>query len=144
MRLAVSQYLARLPDRPTNTFSGDAPLGDTSLTAGTSIQRMACPTGVKEGLWAESESGVRSNGRMGGVNGKAVKKGGASRGMGGLSIPSQTERANRNEQKGAVRRNDEQERHTHGSTTFPFIDPVVRGGGDDPWRCVVTQIGHTG
>ena len=91
MRLAVSQYLARLPDRPTNTFSGDAPLGDTSLTAGTSIQRMACPTGVKEGLWAESESGVRSNGRMGGVNGKAVKKaesaGGVRRRMGGLSIP---------------------------------------------------------
>ena len=36
MRLTVSQYLARLPDRTTNTFWGDAPLGDTSLTAGAS------------------------------------------------------------------------------------------------------------
>ena len=31
--------------------------------------------------------------------GKLGKKGGASRGMGGLLIPSQTERANRNEDK---------------------------------------------
>ena len=35
MRLMVSEYLARLPDRATNMFWGDAPLGDTSLTAGT-------------------------------------------------------------------------------------------------------------
>ena len=34
MRLTVSEYLARLSDRTTNTFWGDAPLGDTSLTAG--------------------------------------------------------------------------------------------------------------
>ena len=34
MRLTVSQYLAQLPYRTTNTFWGDAPLGDTSLTAG--------------------------------------------------------------------------------------------------------------
>ena len=34
MRLTVSEYLARLPDRTTNRFWGDAPLGDTSLTAG--------------------------------------------------------------------------------------------------------------
>ena len=33
MRLTVSEYLARLPDHATNTFWGDAPLGDTSLTA---------------------------------------------------------------------------------------------------------------
>ena len=37
MRLTVSQYFARLPDRATNTFWGDAPLGDTSLTAGASF-----------------------------------------------------------------------------------------------------------
>ena len=36
MRLTVSQYLAQLPYRTTNTFWGDAPLGDTSLTAGAS------------------------------------------------------------------------------------------------------------
>ena len=36
MRLTVSQYLARFPDHAINTFLGDAPLGDTSLTAGVS------------------------------------------------------------------------------------------------------------
>ena len=69
MRLTVSQYLARLPDRATNMFWGDAPLGDTSLTAGASspalrhfVQRSvdpengAPPTGVKEGLLAETEA----------------------------------------------------------------------------------------
>jgi len=35
MRQTVSEYLARLPDRATNTFWEDAPLGDTFLTAGT-------------------------------------------------------------------------------------------------------------
>ena len=69
MRLTVSQYLARLTDCATNTFWGDAPLGDTSLTAGAASpaswhfkqrsvdpENGACPTGVKEGLWAESEA----------------------------------------------------------------------------------------
>ena len=32
----------------------------------------------------------------------------------------------------------------NGPATHPFIDPVVRGGGDDPKRCVVTQIGCSG
>ena len=36
MRLTVSQYLSRLPNRTTNTFWRDALLGDTSLTAGAS------------------------------------------------------------------------------------------------------------
>ena len=107
----VSQYLARLLNHTTSTFWGDAPLGDTSLTAGTSspaswhfeqlsvvLENGARPTGVKEGLWAESEaSGWRkaeskrvggerqspeqwvdwqtgSGGWMGGFSGKAVKK----------------------------------------------------------------------
>jgi len=69
MRLTVSQYLARLPDHATNTFWGDAPLGDTSLTASASSlalwnfeQLSADPengrglTGVRERLWAESET----------------------------------------------------------------------------------------
>ena len=34
MRLTVSEYLTRLSDHATNTFWGDAPLGDTSPTAG--------------------------------------------------------------------------------------------------------------
>ena len=52
-----------------------------------------------------------------------VKKGRASMRMGRLSIRSQTEQADRNED-----RNDEQERRTSGSATRPFIDPVVRAG----------------
>ena len=54
MMLTISPYLARLPDRANSTFWGDAPLGDTSLTAGASslaswhfvqlasVQRMRC------------------------------------------------------------------------------------------------------
>ena len=34
MRLTFSEYLARVPDRATNMFLGDAPLDDTSPTAG--------------------------------------------------------------------------------------------------------------
>jgi len=85
MRLTVSQLLARLTDRATNTFWGDAPLGDTSLAAGASSpasrhivqlnvdpENRAQPTGMKEGLWAESEaSGWRKadSGAVGGEGG---------------------------------------------------------------------------
>ena len=82
MRLTVSQYLARLPDRTTNTFLGECSIGQylpdswrvvSRFVALRSTKRrsreMARPTGVKEGLSAESEAGVRSNGWMGGVGG---------------------------------------------------------------------------
>ena len=35
----------------------------------------------------------------------------------------------------AAGRNDGQEGHSSGSVTRPFIDPAVRGGGDNPKRC---------
>ena len=84
--LTASEYLARLPDRATNMFWGDAPLGDTSLTAGASslaswhfvqlasVQRMrrncwAC----REGLgWSQKSMG----GERGGVRSKWAEKGG--------------------------------------------------------------------
>ena len=41
-------------------------------------------------------------------------------------------------------RNDGQERHTSGSVTRPFIDPVVQGGCDDPKQYIITRIGCSG
>jgi len=85
MRLTVSQYLARLTDHATNTFWGNAPVGDTSLTAGASSPALRHfvqlsvdpengerPSGVKEGLWAKSgavggERGTGSGGWVGSV-----------------------------------------------------------------------------
>ena len=66
---------------------------------------------------------------------------------GRLSIPSPTERAVRNEEW-----NDRQNGTpgttmtppSHRPATRPFIDPVVRGGGDDPMGCVATRIGRSG
>ena len=72
MRLTVSKYLARLTDRATSMFWGDAPLGDTSLAVGAlspaswHFEQQSIdpangerPSGVKEGLSAESEGGGR-------------------------------------------------------------------------------------
>ena len=121
MRLTVSQLLARLTDCATNTFWGDALLGDTSLTAGAASpaswhfvqlsvdpENGARPSGVKEGLWLEPAASGRSGrqdqvggwnqrrgGEEGGVSSKSVKKGGVSRRVGGMSRHQQ-KRADRN------------------------------------------------
>ena len=66
MRLTVSQYLARLPDRAINTVWGDAPLGDTSLTAGASFSASWYfePRSVDPGRWRADRPERRSLGRV--------------------------------------------------------------------------------
>ena len=81
--LTVSQYLARLTDHATSMFWGDGPLGDTSLTAGASSpaswhfeqlsidpENGARPSGVKEGLSAESEASGWRKAEFGAVGGE--------------------------------------------------------------------------
>ena len=99
---------------------------------------------MKEGLWAESnasgwrEAESKASGRsgrqdqasgwMGRVSGESVKKGGASKRMGRLSIPGQTEQ---DEPTGAMSRNGKppaDRECTNCPATRPCIDPVVRGG----------------
>jgi len=173
MRLTVSKYLARLTDRANQYVLRGDPLGDTSITAGTSYPALrhfvqlnidpengARPSGMQEGLWAESEAsgwrkvaskqvgvvadrirwvGGASNEavKKGRVSSELVKEGGVSRRMGGLSIPGQTERTSRQE-PGAMSRNGRPPADaecTNGPVTRPFIDPVVRGEGDNPKWC---------
>ena len=57
----VSQYFARLPDRVTNTFWRDAPLGDTSMTASTPLLAswhfvQLASVGMKGGTWVEPKA----------------------------------------------------------------------------------------
>ena len=186
MRLTVSQYLAGLTDRATSTFWGDAPLGKTSLTAGALspaswhfVQLIVDPehgarlSGVKEGIWAESEaSGWRKaksktsgrsgrqdqvGGCMGRVSDKSCEEGRSQQRAGEGRWSQQANgrivdpRPDREQDELTGTRSDEQPRKTinkrgtsNGSVTRPFINPMVRGGDDDPKQCVVTRIGRSG
>jgi len=147
MRLTVSQNLARLPDRATNTFCGDAPLGDTSLTAVASSPALwhfeqpsvdpengARPTDMKEGLWAESEgSGWRKaeSRAVGGLADRIRCVGAVSRRVGDKGGISR---------RGTLSMKDD-DRQPHDPS---FYRPCGAGGGEDPKRCVVTRIGCSG
>ena len=73
---------------------------------------------------------------MGRVSGELVKKGGASSEWAGWQEPAG---ASRQEQKTTIRWGC-----TNCPATHPFIDPVMRGGSDDPKRCVVNRIRRSG